>query len=52
MALALSSSFGVSHIVLNANAAASIEALIAHKVIPHGAAPLLTAAGNTACVSI
>jgi hypothetical protein len=48
MTLALTSSFGVSHIVLNANAAASIEALTAHKVMPHGAAPLLTAAENTA----
>lgn len=34
--------------MLNADAAASTEALTAHKVMPHGAAPLLTAAANTA----
>ncbi len=48
MALALTSSFGGSHIVFNANAAASIEALTAHKVMPHGADPLLTAAADIA----
>ncbi len=49
--MALTSSFGDSHIVLNANAAASIEALTAHKVMPNEAAPLLTAAVDTAWVS-
>ncbi len=51
MAFALMSSMGVSHIMFNANAAASIEALTAHKVMPNEATPLLTAAVDTAWVS-